>query len=165
MHALVAGQLLYLLGMAVDARFLDSIIPARHRLSQPYAWVLYLEQHAPPHATVAVLDAGFVAYRLPLTVRIVDMVGLADEHIAHLPPQFLGGMWGQGDAWGRWDVDYVLAQEPDYIQFPGAPDAQGHWETGSTGTTLLANDTRFQQNYRPAPVPWLYERVITTTDD
>ncbi|MFN8445972.1 MAG: hypothetical protein U0175_34595, partial [Caldilineaceae bacterium] len=88
-------------------------------------------------------------YRAPLTARIVDMVGLTDKHVAHLPAQFPGGLWGRGDAFGKWDVDYVLAQNPKYVQVritQTSPD--GSWQTNFTGTTQLVNDPRFRQAYQ-----------------
>jgi arabinofuranosyltransferase len=103
-----------------------------------------------PDAVVAVIDAGYLVTLLPLTVRVVDMVGLVDAHIAHLPPQFPGGLLGRGDAFGKWDPDYVLAQRPDYIQI----NVVGRDETGAlltnfTGTTLLARHPEFLRHYRP----------------
>ncbi|PDW02721.1 hypothetical protein [Candidatus Viridilinea mediisalina] len=152
-------HLLYIAAMALTMRFIEPGIPINHRLSLPYAWVLYLEDAVEITDTIAVFDAGLVSYAMPLTVRIVDMVGLADGHIAHRPPQFPGGLWGRGDAWGRWDVDYVLAQNPRFIQTSlQGMDAQGMWRTGFTGTTQLVNDPRFQAHYTMTELNGLFER-------
>jgi len=110
-----------------------------------------------------VVDAGGLPNRLPLSTRVIDMVGLVDAHIAHLPPQFPGGLFSSGDGFGKWDPDYVLAQKPDYIQFHiigRTPD--GHLLTDFTGTTLLARQPDFLRHYRLAEesgIPGLFERI------
>jgi arabinofuranosyltransferase len=151
-------QLIYIGAISLNARFIAPGIPVDHRLSLPYPWVIYLKEQIHETDTIAVLDAGFVSYSLPLTVRIVDLVGLTDEHIAHRPPQFPGGLWGRGDAWGRWDVDYVLAQNPRFVQMHlHGMDEEGKWRTGFTGTTQLVNDPRFQERYRQSDFVGLFE--------
>jgi arabinofuranosyltransferase len=153
-------QLLYIVAISLSARFISPGIPIDHRLSLPYPWVTYLEERIQHTDTIAVFDAGFVGYRLPLTVRIVDMVGLTDEYIAHRPAQFPGGLWGRGDAWGRWDVDYVLAQNPRFVQMHlHGVDEQGNWRTGFTGTALLVNDPRFQERYEQTEMTGLFELI------
>lgn len=155
-------QLAYLFFVSFDQRFIDNGLYGLHLLSRPYPWVQYLKENVDPEDAIAVFDAGQVAYELPLSVRIVDMVGLADEHIAHLPPTFPGGILGRGDAWGKWDVDYVLDQNPRFVQVHlGAKDDAGQWATGFTGTTLLVNDNRFRSAYRLVELPGisgLFER-------
>lgn len=149
-------QLGYMLFISFDQRFIDGGVYGLHLLSRPYPWVQYLKANVDPEDTIAVFDAGQVAYELPLSVRIVDMVGLADEHIAHLPPTFPGGILGRGDAWGKWDVDYVLDQNPRFVQVHlGAKDNAGQWATGFTGTTLLVNDDRFRNAYSLIESPGL----------
>jgi arabinofuranosyltransferase len=151
-------HLLYIAAISLSARFIAPGIPFDHRLSLPYPWVIYLEEQVHETDTIAVFDAGFVSYRLPLTVRIVDMVGLTDEHIAHRPAHFPSGLWGRGDAWGRWDVDYVLAQNPRFVQMHlHGVDEEGHWRTGFTGTMQLVNDPRFQERYVQTELTGLFE--------
>ena len=112
---------------------------------------------------IAVTDAGYLPYALPLDVRVIDMVGLTDGHIAHLDPEFPGGLLGRGDAFGKWDPDYVLAQQPRYIQMNViGQDANGNYRTNFTGTTLLANHPDFVANYRRIEEPgveMLFERI------
>ena len=116
--------------------------------------IVYLRQHVRPGETIAVIDAGLIAYRLPLEVRVVDMVGLTDAHIAHQPVQLPGGLWGRGDAFGKWDVDYILAQKPRFVQVNIIGEtADGKWITNFTGTTLLVNDPRFRRMYRLVDAP------------
>ena len=159
-------QTAFMLMISVDHRFINVGVLPGHLLSRPYPWVEYLKQEVRPGDTVAVFDAGQVAYTLPLDVRIVDMVGLADEHIAHLPAQFPGGLLGRGDAWGKWDANYVLAQKPRFVQTPlGAQDKEGRWATGFTGTTLLVNDPRFQAQYKLVEPPEFYGIFVRKDDE
>jgi len=63
----------------------------------------HLAQIAPPGASLAIQDAGAVPYYSKLPT--IDIVGLNDAHIAHLP----------GDLYQKTDVPYVLAHKPTYI--------------------------------------------------
>lgn len=151
--ALVAGQAGYLLAASFEQRFVNQVGAGPVLPAEP-AWIAYLRQHLSDTDTVAVIDAGFIAYRLPLEVRVVDMVGLTDAHIAHRPVQLAGGLLGRGDAFGKWDTGYVLAQQPRFVQvnLTGQGD-DGLWYTNFTGTTLLVNDPRFVRAYRPVAEP------------
>jgi arabinofuranosyltransferase len=145
---------------AVEVRLLEPGVPEDHRLSRPYPWIAYVQQRIAEGDTIAVLDAGRVGYELPLGVRIVDMVGLTDAHIAHLDPQLPSGLLGRGDAWGRWDIDYVLGLNPTFVQMHvHGRDETGEWRTGFTGTTLLANAPEFRDRYRPTDAAGIFERV------
>jgi hypothetical protein len=99
-----------------------------------------------------------------LEARVVDMFGLADAHIAHLTPQFPSGLLGRGDAFGKWDVDYVLAQNPRFVQV----HILGQKENGEliaqhTAQRLLVNDPRFRARYRQVSdkpeLSGLFERI------
>ncbi len=157
---LIAGQCGYLLGSSLEQRFVKGI-GAGPLVPQDSPVVTYLRQHVQSGDTIALTDAGFIAYRLPLDIRIVDMVGLTDAHIAQRPVQLPGGLWGRGDAFGKWDVDYVLAQQPRFIQVNIIGETpEGKWLTNFTGTTLLVNDPRFRQMYRPvAGISGLFVRT------
>lgn len=149
---LIVGQCAYLLTGALEIRFVQGI-GAGSLLEPPGSQITYLMQHVEPKGTIAVVDAGRIAYELPLSVRIVDMVGLTDGHIAHKPAQFPGGLWGRGDAFGKWDVEYVLAQKPQYIQTNVINVQNGQYETNFTGTTLLLIDPSFGAVYAPVGLP------------
>lgn len=150
---LVLGQVGVLMMASLEQRFVvgtgrGNLIPDGGEK------VAYLLQKVQPYDTIAVVDAGIIAYQLPLTVRIVDMVGLTDVHIAHLPVRFPGGLFGRGDAFGKWDVDYTLAQEPRFVDVnlrEQTPDDR--WETEFTGTALLINDSRFREKYQLVEEP------------
>jgi hypothetical protein len=55
-----------------------------------------------PSAVLAMDDAGLAPFLADRTT--IDMLGLNDRHIAHLPGAF-----------GKFDIDYVLGRRPDLI--------------------------------------------------
>lgn len=92
------------------------------------------------------------------------MFGLTDAHIAHQKPEFPSGLFGRGDGFGKWDVDYVLAQNPRFIQVHViAKAADGTFIVTHTSNRLLMNDPRFKARYRQvADTPelqGLFERI------
>ncbi|MDW8054897.1 MAG: hypothetical protein RMJ86_10200 [Anaerolineae bacterium] len=128
------------------------------------ALLSYITSNLRSGESIAVNDAGLISYLLPLDVRVIDMFGLADAHIAHLKPRFPSGLLGWGDAFGKWDTDYVLAQKPKLIQltlYP-SPEGDGFVSPHTSNRELLA-DVRFQQQYRPVsdtlPLRALYQRI------
>jgi hypothetical protein len=91
----------------------------RFQLEQYYAenWVrtgLWLRSVARAGESVAVTAAGAIPYYSKLYT--VDMLGLNDEHIAHLPGRYGSSMPGHE----KWDTDYILSRRPTYI-FLGVP--------------------------------------------
>lgn len=159
----VAGQTAFLLVLSAQMGLLAGM--ARHDPLKTFtAATAYIEARLAGSAPViAVTDAGALPYSLPLGVRAVDMVGLVDAHIAHLPPQFPNGLLGSGDGFGKWDVDYVLAQRPQFVEIGSLRRGEdGSWQTNFTGTQLLVNDPEFLQKYRLVEAPGvhgLFERV------
>lgn len=152
LNLILLAQAGYLLAISLDHRINERIGTASASTAVRPG-LAYLRTHVQPGDTVAVIYAGY-AYDLPLDVRVIDMVGLNDEHIAHLPAQFPGGIMGKGNVFGKWDAAYVLAQDPRYIQ-GGVPTrtASGEWRTGFTGTTILLNDPLFQSAYQRVEDP------------
>jgi len=150
---LVGGQTGFSLAASLEQRFVEGIGNSP-LVPDGGARVAYLCRYVRPGDTIAVIDAGIIAYRLPLETRVVDMVGLTDVHIAHQPVRLLGGLFGHGDAFGKWDVDYVLAQKPRFVQVNIlGKTVEGEWLTNFTGTTLLINDRRFRRAYRLVTEP------------
>lgn len=148
---LILGQLAFLLFTSLEARFLTGI-GAPGGATGPSPDIQYVAARLQPGDAVAVDVAGAYAYYLPLASRIIDVNGLADGHIAHVAPQFPGGLWGRGDGFGKWDVDYVLAQQPRFVQLAiTGVDAEGVYRATNTGQALLANDPRFGAAYAPVP--------------
>lgn len=145
----LAACVAFAVAQSVDARFVQSLgAPAAPEDPETSA-MTYLQRRVRPGDVVAVVDAGGIAYNLPLDVRVLDMVGLTDAHIARVPPRFPRGIFGRGDGFGKWDVDYVLSQAPRFVEvhvLGRAPD--GRWLTDSTAQDELLNDPRFQAQYR-----------------
>ena len=76
---------------------------------------IHLREIADPYARIAVLPAGKVPYYSGL--KTIDMRGLCDTHIAHLPlTENKMTMPGHH----KRDPDYVLSKSPDYIILTGA---------------------------------------------
>ncbi len=72
----------------------------------------WLRQIAPPDAVLATNTAGSIPYYSGL--RTIDMLGLADEHIAHRKMPSMGrGVAGHE----KHDGAYVISRHPDYIHF------------------------------------------------
>jgi hypothetical protein len=145
--ALVLVQTGYLVFGAFDAHFVQGVGRAVEPTGPTASDVL--RERLRPGDSVALTDAGGLGYASPLQARVIDMFGLTDRHIARLPPQFPGGLFGQGDGFGKWDVDYVLAQNPRFIQVHvtgQAPD--GTFIVDNTSNRLLVSDPRFTLRYR-----------------
>ena len=111
-----------------------------------HAMAAWLREHSQPGDSIALVDAGVLAYETDL--RIIDMIGLNDRHIAHLPPRFPRGL-GRGNGFGKWDTDYVLAHRPTFIQVHLTRE---QWErrdlrTDWVGADELVNDPRFLAQY------------------
>ena len=63
----------------------------------------WLADHAGPGSVLACGDAGALPYYARLNT--IDILGLNDDHLAHLP----------GGFYGKLDADYILNQQPDYV--------------------------------------------------
>ena len=72
-----------------------------------------LSSHA--NFTLATGTIGIVKYRTQ--VRVVDMLGLTDAHIARRPVPLPGVEAAAGEVLRKYDISYVLAQQPDLIFF------------------------------------------------
>ena len=75
-------------------------------------WTLagkWLKAHAPAGASIACVPIGAVGYYSGL--RVVDMMGLTDRHIARVATP-VGGGWAGHE---KHDGPYVLSRNPDYL--------------------------------------------------
>ena len=70
----------------------------------------WLAQHAGPRESLAVVPIGAVAYYSGL--RVYDMLGLTDAHIAHRQMPDLGSGWAGHE---KHDGQYILRQRPTYL--------------------------------------------------
>jgi hypothetical protein len=92
-----------LLPLAIDTRF-------GYTFDRYDRWVLvgkHLAQERYAGRLLAVDAAGKVPFYSGL--RAVDMLGLNDEHIAHLPTGFFEA------GHNKYDADYVLSRRPDLV--------------------------------------------------
>lgn len=86
-------------------RFFDTYFVDRQRIAAKW-----LEANLPKGAVIAASPAGSIAYHS--SHPVIDMLGLNDEHIAHMDP----GPMGRGRAGHeKGDGAYVLSREPEVI--------------------------------------------------
>jgi hypothetical protein len=72
----------------------------------------WLREHGRAGEAVALMDIGLIGFRNP-GLRVLDVTGLTDRHIAKSPGLFLGK---------EFDVGYVFDRRPEYLVFTfGAP--------------------------------------------
>ncbi|HUR89896.1 MAG TPA: hypothetical protein VMZ74_12475 [Ramlibacter sp.] len=112
--------------------------------------------HLPPQSRIAVLDAGAIPYYSGLPA--IDVAGLNNAHIAHLPGGFMA----------KWDNDYVLAQQPQVVQFHTINERGFVIPSEAfTGTSKLFYSREFQRWYEfdpKAPVAHLFRRRTASVD-
>jgi len=99
---------------------------------------------------MAMDDAGVAPYLAERTN--IDMLGLNDRHIAHLP-----GRYNE-----KFDVDYILGRRPDLVVLLSrVPEPTIESDMRLPGHAALFRDARFQAEYRFArryafnPTYWL----------
>ncbi len=88
----------------------------------------WLKENASPDATVVAGNVGAIAYYSDL--KVIDQIGLTDEYIAR----------------NGWSVEYLLAQEPDFIVLESdtAVDLSGQY---STGGEYFMRNAAFKEMY------------------
>lgn len=146
---LILGQAFFLLAASLEQYLVKGEGRVIHTRQDNQKAAAYLLEKVNPGDTIAVVDAGIYSYFLPLDVRVLDMVGLTNERIAHLKPQFPQGLMGRGDGFGKWDTAYILAQEPEIVQITSLrQNADSSWSSNFTGATELINDPSFQSRYK-----------------
>lgn len=119
----------------------------------------WLRATFPPDTLIATNAAGIIPYEARLPT--IDMLGLNDEHIAHLDIELGRGALGHE----KHDADYVLAREPDVIllglpvlvhrpvQSPSELRTWfGKWFDYLPGDRELFEHPQFRAAYRPFSV-------------
>ena len=108
----------------------------------------WLHETAHPGDTVALMDIGLVGFRCA-DLRIQDITGLTDRHIAKSP----GGLFEKD-----YDPDYILAQRPQFIVIVISgfeePDGELSFMALTPIGQRLANNRRFIDAYNRPPPPW-----------
>jgi hypothetical protein len=74
------------------------------------AAAVWLEQHLPPEAVIAVNDIGLMKYLLP-EHRVLDVVGIAHPQVR----EFGARAAAAGLPWWRGVIAYLAEQRPDYV--------------------------------------------------
>lgn len=75
-----------------------------------------LAERGATEAVVATGAIGSFGYHAGPGVRVIDILGLTDPHVARAPVAEAGGADWPGHM--RSDADYVMEQEPDYVLIP-----------------------------------------------
>ncbi len=90
---------------------------------------------------VALSTIGSFSYHTD--ANVIDLIGLTDEYIAHNPVEVKGIAENVSVLWTerRYNVDYVLDREPDYIIFPAGAKPSAFPESA------LYSRERFIKNY------------------
>ncbi len=138
-----------LLTCVVAAGFLPTLnsrrLPASaaaHTAAVTRHWIMagkWLRQHVDPAQVMATSPAGAVAYHSGL--RIVDILGVTDIHLAHLQVERMGhGSAGHE----KQDFDYILSRRPDLI-------FRGVFETAETDGSIeeYADGARYRMRCEP----------------
>jgi len=95
----------------------------------------WLKSNSPPNATVAVGDIGAIAFWSHR--KILDLDGLTDTHISHLP-----GAYSE-----KRDSQYVLRQAPDFIVLRTSSCSPGVNEVSFGMDKAVYSDPQFRSNY------------------
>jgi arabinofuranosyltransferase len=94
----------------------------------------WLRENAPPDASVALMDVGIIGFYSRL--RIIDLTGLTEAHIAHTPGAFQDKVY---------DPAYVLDQRPEYVVLVSTDE---DLEPDFPIDRRIYHSPQFQDNYR-----------------
>jgi arabinofuranosyltransferase len=118
----------------------------------------WLDAHAPPDAVVAATPAGAIAYYMNL--RVIDMLGLTDRHIARAHVTRPGsGPAGHEKGDGR----YVLSRSPDYILLGNVAVLPRPLDDGDVARKLMQTSER--QIWAEPEFHRRYQRVTVKLSD
>ncbi len=111
-----------------------------------------LRAHSVPTDVLAAIDIGAMAYFSKL--RTIDYFGLADSYIARLEPKtytFEKGFWGHHTFTLKSDTDYVLSQQPKFIELntSNAPKNTEQTIPADPYSELMLRNPTFRNNYIP----------------
>lgn len=111
-----------------------------------------LQKEAAPQDVLAAIDIGALAYFSGL--RTIDYFGLVDDYLARLSSQeytFNPGFWGRQTFRLKVDLDYVLAQQPMFIEVNtlNVPQQTEDAQAADPFSALMLRHPGFQAEYRP----------------
>lgn len=121
----------------------------------------WIARHTPEAAVVAVGAAGRIPFYSDRPT--IDMLGLTDVHIAHLPMELGTGIPGHE----KYDTGYVLERRPDYIVFPRL-DPQGRPFLVNWSEYGEAVEAEYElvalARMVDSPAPWIQEASAWTPE-
>jgi len=105
-------------------------------------WLKEQQEKRSSRLTAAASTIGAVGYFSQ--AKIIDLLGLTDEFIAHNPKELTGLTEAAPSTWreNHYNADYVLDQMPDYIIFPAGAKPSGFPESA-----VFVNDRFITQYY------------------
>jgi hypothetical protein len=157
---------------AVGGQGLAGDLPGGVAYDEHRAIGLWLRDHAPEDAAMANIAAGIVPYFSHL--ETIDMLGVNDEHIAHIDQPLGNGPSGHE----KQDGSYVVAQRPEIIWLglgiePRPRDSAGDYQPPNEPspfpiTTTVTRNPDIWANYHPVAVAlgngWLNLLVRNDTE-
>ncbi len=122
-RVVAAGWTLGILLLAANYAWLYSYLPAMQQFARTWGSIMHmpcvLAQSVGPDDVIA--SPGIGILKFCTRARVIDMLGLTDEHIAHrVMPDMGHGVQGHE----KHDAEYVLAQRPKFIVMPRADVAR-----------------------------------------
>ncbi|RMD50147.1 MAG: hypothetical protein D6830_03415 [Ignavibacteria bacterium] len=89
-----------------------------HKMKEYSKWLQKEKAEKGRELTVALSTIGALKYYSGC--RVIDLIGLTDSYISHHPKEVEGIAGNISVLWKerRYNVDYILNEEPDYIIFP-----------------------------------------------
>ncbi len=94
-----------------------------------------LRRYAPKNSVLACADAGALPYYSGLTT--IDIMGLTDRHIAHLP----------GRHWEKTDPTYILIRRPNFIVLSSKTSPPSGFEPITNAFKVIYRSPIFQREY------------------
>lgn len=94
-----------------------------------------LRHYAPKNAVLACADAGALPYYSGLIT--IDIMGLTDRHIAHLP----------GHHWEKTDPIYILSKRPNFIVLSSKTSPPSNFEPITDAFKVIYHSPVFQREY------------------
>ncbi len=104
----------------------------------------YLSDDYGSDFSIALTTIGSASYHLGTGVKVIDMLGLTDKHIARHPEKMEGivATWKER----KYNTRYVLSLDPDFILF-----STGYKPSAPAERALLLN-SKFRENYYTLPM-------------
>jgi hypothetical protein len=102
-----------------------------------YKVAKFFNENSKPGETVALGEAGIIPY-YARDIHVIDILGLMDTHIAHLP----GLLHYKGDA------EYVLKKDPSYIVLLVSKDSDGKIRHAIPPMQQFLDNKFFNENYQ-----------------